>query len=113
MALFEWFVADALAQSGGSAAPGGSPVNPLVTFAPFILIFVIFYFLLIRPQQKKARERQDMIQALKKGDRVITMGGLIGTITNMGEKIITIQVAEGVRVKVLRKNIEELKDDIK
>ncbi|MBN4054382.1 preprotein translocase subunit YajC [Nitrospira defluvii] len=111
MTLFGWFVADALAQTGGGG--DGSPTNPLITFAPFILIFVIFYFLLIRPQQKKAKERQDMIQALKKGDRVVTMGGLIGTITNMGEKIITIQVADGVRVKVVRKNIEELKNDIK
>lgn len=111
MTLFGWFVTDVLAQTGDGG--GGPSVNPLITFAPFILIFVIFYFLLIRPQQKKARERQDMIQALKKGDRVITSGGLIGTITNMGEKIITIQVADGVRVKVVRKNIEELKDDIK
>jgi len=69
--------------------------------------------MLIRPQQKKAKERQEMIQALKKGDHVITLGGLIGTVTNLGDKVITIQVAEGVRVKVLRKNIEELKDDDK
>ncbi len=113
MFLFGSLVTEAFAQTGGGAASGGPQVNPIVTFAPFILIFVIFYFMLIRPQQKKAKQRQEMIQALKKGDRVITMGGLIGTVTNLGDKIITIQVAEGVRVKVLRKNIEELKDDDK
>jgi len=83
----------------------------LFLFAPFILIFVIFYFLLIRPQQKKSKDRQEMVETLKKGDRVITTGGLIGTITNLGPKIITIQIAEGVRVKVVRNNIDSLKEN--
>ena len=107
--MLNFFISNAWAQAaGGAAAP---EINPIVSFLPFILIFVVFYFLLIRPQQKKAKERQAMVEALKKGDKVITTGGLIGTITNLGTKIITIQIAEGVRVKILRANIEELKDE--
>lgn len=106
--MFEFLVSTAWAQAATEAAP---QLNPIVSFLPFILIFVVFYFLLIRPQQKKAKERQSMIEALQKGDKVVTSGGLIGTITNLGPKIITIQVAEGVRVKILRANIETLKED--
>ncbi len=107
--LFNFFISNVWAQSGDGAA--ASEMNPIVSFLPFILIFVVFYFLLIRPQQKKAKARQAMVEALKKGDKVYTTGGLIGTITNLGPKIITLQVAEGVRLKVLRANIEELKDE--
>lgn len=107
--MFNFFISNVWAQ--GSAPTPAGEMNPIVSFLPFILIFVVFYFLLIRPQQKKAKERQAMVEALKKGDKVITTGGLIGTITNLGTKIITIQIAEGVRVKVLRANIEELKDE--
>jgi len=110
--LLGWFVTDVFAQTGDPAS-GTEGLNPLVSFGPFILIFILFYFMLIRPQQKKAKERQEMIDGLKKGDRVITTGGLIGTVTNMGEKIITIQIAEGVRVKVIRANVEELKENDK
>ncbi len=112
MFLFGWFVTDAFAQTGGSAA-GSEGINPLVSFGPFILIFILFYFMLIRPQQKKAKDRQEMIGGLKKGDRVITNGGLIGTVTTLGEKIITIQIAEGVRVKIVRNNVDELKESDK
>ncbi len=108
--MFGFLVSNSWAQSGGGAASAPA-LNPIVSFMPFILIFIVFYFLLIKPQQKKAKERQAMVEALKKGDKVITSGGLIGTITNLGPKIITIQIAEGVRVKVIRANIEELKED--
>ncbi len=108
--MLGWFESIAWAQAAGGG-DGAPPINPLVSFAPFILIFVIFYFLLIRPQQKKSKDRQEMVETLKKGDRVITTGGLIGTITNLGPKIITIQIAEGVRVKVVRNNIDSLKEN--
>ncbi|MFQ5587702.1 MAG: preprotein translocase subunit YajC [Nitrospiria bacterium] len=108
--MFGFLVSIAWAQDGGGAA-AAPQLNPIVSFLPFILIFIVFYFLLIKPQQKKAKERREMVEALKKGDKVITSGGLIGTVTNLGPKIITIQIAEGVRVKVVRANIEELKDD--
>ncbi len=108
--MFGFLVSNAWAQAGDGAA-AAPPLNPIVSFAPFILIFIVFYFLLIKPQQKKAKERQALVEALKKGDKVITSGGLLGTVTNLGPKIITILIAENVRVKVLRANIESLKDD--
>lgn len=107
--MFNFFISNVWAQTGDGG--GASEINPIISFLPFILIFVVFYFLLIRPQQKKAKERQAMVEALKKGDKVFTTGGLVGTITNLGPKIITLQIADGVRVKILRANIEELKDE--
>jgi len=84
--------------SGGQASAGGG----LGAFIPIILMFVIFYFLLIRPQQKKAKEHQEMIANLKKGDRVITSGGIHGQITSLDETTTTIEIAEKVRIKVTR-----------
>ncbi len=103
--LPDWFESSAWAQTGGGSA--GS-ANPLLSFAPFILIFVIFYFLLVLPQQKKMKKRKAMIDALKKGDRITTSGGIIGTVTNLAPDIVTIQIAEGVRVKVSRSHVEEV-----
>lgn len=102
--MIGWLVSDAIAQT----AEGGPAGNPLLSFVPFILIFVIFYFLLVLPQQKKAKKRKEMIGALKKGDRVTTTGGMIGTVTNLAPEVVTLQISEGVRVKVVRSYIEEL-----
>jgi len=107
--LLGWLVTNAWAQEA-AAAP---PLNPIVSFAPFILIFVIFYFLLVRPQQQKAKKRQELNSNLKKGDKIKTSGGLLGTVTTLGEKVITIQISEGVRVKVIRDNIDMQQDDAK
>lgn len=86
-----------------AAAPGGA--GSLLQFAPFVLIFVVFYFLLIRPQQKKQKELQAMLQALKKGDEVVTTGGVIGKITGLTDQTVTLEVQEKVRMKVLRSHI--------
>lgn len=102
--MLDWFESTAMAQTGATGVSG----NPILSFVPFILIFVIFYFLLVLPQQKKAKTRKAMLDALKKGDRVTTTGGLIGTVTNLGPQIVTLQIAEGVRVKVARSYIEEI-----
>jgi len=85
------------------AAPGAP--NQMMQFVPLVLIFVVFYFLLIRPQQKKAKEHQDFIGNMKKGDAVVTSGGLIGTITGLTETVVTLEVADNVRVKVSRPHI--------
>lgn len=107
--MLNWFESSAWAQAGGApAGPGG---NPLISFIPFVLIFVIFYFLLVMPQQKKMKKRKAMIEALKKGDRVTTTGGIMGTVTNLSSDVVTIQIAEGVRVKVARNYIEEVHTD--
>jgi len=106
--LSNWFESAAMAQGGTEGAPAA---NPLLSFAPFILIFIIFYFLLVLPQQKKAKKRKTMLDALKKGDRVTTTGGVIGTVTNLQQNVVTVQIAEGVRVKVKRAFIEEVLSD--
>lgn len=85
---------------GGATQPGG-----FTAFVPLILMFVIFYFLLIRPQQKKAKETQEMINNLKKGDKVITSGGIHGTITKVEESVIQLEIAEKIRIKVTRASV--------
>ncbi|MBI3754994.1 MAG: preprotein translocase subunit YajC [Deltaproteobacteria bacterium] len=76
-----------------------------MSFAPLVILFVIFYFLLIRPQQKKAKEHRQMITQLEKGDMVITSGGIHGTITGVAEDTITVEIADNVRVKVAKEHI--------
>jgi len=87
----------AYAADAAPAAP-----NQLMSFLPLILIFVVFYFLLIRPQQKKAKDHQDFLASMKKGDVVVSSGGLIGTITGLTETVVTLEVGDNVRVKVSR-----------
>ena len=86
-------------------APAAGPMSQLFSFAPLILLFVIFYFLLIRPQQKKAKEHREMVSKLEKGDAVVTSGGIHGTITGVAEDTITVEIAENVRVKVNKEHI--------
>lgn len=87
--------------TGGGGAPGG-PGGGFASLIPLILMFVIFYFLLIRPQQKKAKEHREMISSLKKGDRIMTSGGLHGRIVALDEGSVSLEIAEKVRVKVGR-----------
>jgi preprotein translocase subunit YajC len=91
--------------AGNGQSPQGGGFAALV---PIILMFVIFYFLLIRPQQKKAKTHQEMINNLKKGDRVITSGGLFGRITNLDEQTATLEIADKVRVKITRGSVASL-----
>jgi len=95
----------AMGQGAGGDAPQGGGFAALV---PIILMFVIFYFLLIRPQQKKAKSHQEMINNLKKGDRVVTSGGIYGRITNLDERSATVEIAEKVRVKITRGSVASL-----
>jgi preprotein translocase subunit YajC len=83
-------------------APGAGGAGGFSMLVPLLLMFAVFYFLLIRPQQKKQRQHQDMLRSLKIGDRVITSGGLIGTIVEGGEKAIKLEVADRVRVEIGR-----------
>jgi preprotein translocase subunit YajC len=108
--LFDFFVRSAYAQT---PAPGPSQggAGMLVSFVPFILIFILFYFLLIMPQQKRTKKKKEMIDSLKKGDRVMTSGGMIGTVVTLSIKVVTIQVAEGTRIKVNRSYVEEVLEE--
>ena len=84
------------------AASGGHPPPAVMQFAPLVLIFAVFYFLLIRPQQRKQRKHQDMLKSLKVGDRVVTSGGLYGTIVQGGDHSVKLEIADRVRVEVGR-----------
>ncbi len=88
------------AQEAAAAAP-----NPLTSMVPFVIIFAIFYFMMIRPQKKRLQEEQAMLGALSKGDEVITKSGLFGTIYGITDKVVTLEVADGVKLKVLRSYI--------
>jgi preprotein translocase subunit YajC len=93
----------AYALSPGGGAEGGA--GGFTGFIPLILMFVIFYFLLIRPQQKRSKEHRQMVSNLKKGDRIITSGGIHGRITGMDDNTLTVEIADKVRVKVARGNV--------
>ena len=99
------FISQAYAQAASSG--GGSSF--LIQIAPLILIFAVFYFLLIRPQQKKMKDHKAMVGSLVKGDKVVTAGGLMGTIYKIeDEKIATLEISDNVKVKVVRSTIAEV-----
>ncbi|EAP75167.1 MULTISPECIES: preprotein translocase subunit YajC [Roseovarius] len=83
--------------------------NALAQFLPLILIFAIMYFLLIRPQQKKVKEHRAMVEALRKGDRVVTQGGLIGKVSRVQDGELEVELAPNVKVRVLRHAISEVR----
>lgn len=97
------FVSTAYAQAAGAAQP-----NIWVQMLPLILIFVVFYFLLIRPQTKKAKEHRDMVSKLATGDEVVTSGGILGRITELSDTFVTLEVASGVQIKVQRFQVSQL-----
>ena len=94
--------------SDALAAPAASQPDPIMSFLPLILIFAVFYFLLIRPQSKRAKELKQMISALAKGDEVVTTGGLLGKVTDVGETFVAVEIADGVQVKVQKNAVAGL-----
>ncbi len=90
-------IAHAMGPAPQGGAQGGGGV--LASLIPLILIFVVFYFLLIRPQQKRAKEHRKMVETLKKGDKVITSGGVYGIIENVGTNTVTVKISENTKVK--------------
>ena len=101
MELLDFFISSAYAQDAGQ--PGG-----LMSFLPLIIIFVIFYFLLIRPQMKRAKEHKKLVAELGKGNEVVTNGGLLGKITDVGESFVTVELAENVQVRVQKHAISSV-----
>lgn len=98
------FISPAYAQAAGA---GGADM--FTSFLPIILIFVVFYFLLIRPQQKKVKQHREMVSALRRGDKIVTAGGLIGTVTKIiSDTEAQVELAEGVRVRVVRTTIQDV-----
>ncbi len=98
------FATDAMAQS----FPSSLTESPLFGMLPFVLIFVVFYFLLIRPQQKKQKALRQMIDDLQKGDKIVTNGGIHGTVYKLGDAVITMEIADKVRIQLDRSNITRL-----
>ncbi len=98
------FVTPAYAQAAGGAGGAGA----IAQFIPLILIFVIMYFLILRPQQKRMKEQRNMIAELKRGDQVVTQGGIIGKITDVKDDEVTVEIAQGVKIRVVRATIAQV-----
>jgi preprotein translocase subunit YajC len=109
------FGASAMAQTTASAAPGGGGLldnlanGGLAQFLPLIAIIVMFYFLLIRPQQKKAKDHQAMVQALKRGDTVVLSSGVIGKVAKVDDAELGVEIAPNVVIKVVRAMVSEVR----
>jgi len=99
------FISPAYAQAPG-AAPGGADF--IIQLIPLILIFVIFYFSLIRPQQKKAKEHRTMVENLRRGDQIITQGGLYAKVVKVMDDAVEAELAQGVKVKVVKNTVAAL-----
>jgi preprotein translocase subunit YajC len=95
------FISTAYAQSAPAAAPGGAE-STLFSLAPLVLMFVVLYFIMIRPQMKKQKEHKAMIEALAKGDEVVIAGGVLGKVSKLGDSYINVEVASGVELQVQR-----------
>jgi preprotein translocase subunit YajC len=102
----DWLISTAAAQAQ-SAAPGG-PGGGLTQIGFLVLMFVVFYFLLIRPQTKRAKEHRAMVAALEVGSEVATNGGILGKVTQLGEQYLTLEIADGVNVKIQRATIAQV-----
>ncbi len=101
MSISNLFISNAYAE--GAAAPQG---GGLLDFLPLIALLVVFYFLVLRPQQKRAKEHKSLLEALQKGDEVVTLGGALGRVTKVGDAYVAIEIAEGVTINVQKVAIQ-------
>ena len=90
------------------AAPAAAPGNPLFSFLPLIALFVIFYFLMIRPQMKRQKEHRTMVSALAKGDEVVSNGGIAGRVDEVGESFLTVEIAPNVKIKLQKGAVSQV-----
>ncbi len=100
--FFGFFISTAYAQS---TAPAAAQPSAIEMFLPFIFIFAIFYFLIIRPQAKRQKEHQKFLTEIKRGDQVVTSSGILGRIEDISEQFLTVEIANGVKIKILRSHI--------
>ncbi len=84
---------------------GGQPANPILQLVPLVLIFVVFYFLLIRPQQRKQKEHQKMIEDVNRGDRIVTSSGIHGTVAGVKERTFIVTIADGVKIEIEKSHV--------
>ncbi|WP_298930415.1 preprotein translocase subunit YajC [uncultured Ramlibacter sp.] len=102
------FISSAFAQTAPAAAAGGDMQSSLMSMLPLVLMFVVLYFVMIRPQMKRQKEHRSMIEALAKGDEVATSGGLIGRVTKLGDSYVSVEVANGVEVQLQRSAVVQV-----
>jgi preprotein translocase subunit YajC len=103
------FISSAYAQTAPAAAPaGGDMMSSLTGMLPLVLMFVVLYFVMIRPQMKKQKEHRAMIEAIAKGDEVVTAGGLLGKVTKLGEGYIGVEIASGVEIQMQRSAVVQV-----
>jgi preprotein translocase subunit YajC len=94
--------------SDAFAAPAVGSPDQIMGLLPFVVIFILFYFMLIRPQMKRAKDQKKMIETLQKGDEVITAGGLLGKITKVNEQYVSLEIADNVTIQVQKQTIQTL-----
>ena len=102
------FISEAFAQTAPAAAAGASTESTLFSLLPLVLMFVVLYFIMIRPQMKRQKEHKAMIEAVAKGDEVVIGGGLLGKISKLGETYVSVEVAANVEVQVQRTSIVQV-----
>src|SRR5688572_11059685 len=102
------FISSAFAQTAPAAAGGGDMMSSLGSMLPLVLMFVVLYFVMIRPQMKRQKEARAMIDALAKGDEVATAGGLLGKITQLGDQYLGLEIANGVEIKIQRSAVVQV-----
>ncbi|GAB3629234.1 preprotein translocase subunit YajC [Pandoraea terrae] len=100
------FISNAFAQTAGASSAG--PLGNLTSFLPLVLMFVVLYFIMIRPQMKRQKEHRNMLAAIAKGDEIVTSGGMAGRVTKVGETFITVEIAENVEINVQKGAITTL-----
>ncbi len=101
------FISPAYAQTAGSAGAQGGFAG-FLSLAPLVLVFIVFYFLMIRPQQRRMKALQNAVAAVKKGDSVVTAGGLVGKVTKVEEQFVEVEIAPSTRVKVVKATLAEV-----
>lgn len=102
------FISSAFAQSAPAAAGGGDMMSSLTGMLPLVLMFVVLYFVMIRPQMKKQKEHKAMIDAVSKGDEVVTAGGVLGKVSKLGESFLGLEVANGVEIQIQRSAVVQV-----
>jgi preprotein translocase subunit YajC len=100
----DFFISSAYGQAASGIAGGGG----IIAFLPFVVILVVFYFLLVRPQNKRAKEQREMLSKIAAGDEVATAGGLLGKVIEVGEQFLTLEIAAGVSVKLQKHQVAQL-----
>ncbi|MCY4644826.1 MAG: preprotein translocase subunit YajC [Bacteriovoracales bacterium] len=105
-------VSMAYAQQQTQQAQEAPQPNPMMSFVPFILVFAVFYFLMIRPQKKRMAQEKTFLESLKRGDEVYTKSGIIGTIVGLTDKVVDLEITKGVKIKILRTQVADMAEKL-